>query len=256
MKKILILSISFLFLFSACNVPTYPKESMDQSLKELIKKESGIDSTVTIIGNTIYLDIETEGFLSSDDKDLQDAQHNFSVAVSNILRVVLSSDSNIKYMVVNAFTPQKNILYRYIQNIDDYKSYYYERISRDDYFSRNILELKAGKDIVKKIIDDKHEITNDEFAGRLIVADIERLGYRNPFLGEIIRLVSPEYGGISGNILTLKTKAQKIDSETKQILETAINNSGKEFAGKYKANIKQINLAGYNNKTYIKVRLS
>jgi hypothetical protein len=229
-----------MFFMMSCGGPTYPQQSAAESLKQLLKKETGVDSDVFIVGNTIYLDMQIDGLLSIEEQDFKSSQEVFSAAVSNITRVVLSGDSQIKYMTVNAYPPEQNLLYRHIQNIDDFKAFYYGRISRDDYFSRNVLEIKSGKENVRKILSDKSEITQDSFAAMLIVSEVDNLVYKNPFLGTVINSLSLSYGGIENGTLIINTKASKMDSETKMILENALLKSARNFLKKYDTSIKKI----------------
>ncbi|MDR2860538.1 MAG: hypothetical protein LBV66_01735 [Elusimicrobiota bacterium] len=255
LPKILISFIFLSFILFSCGGASYPKENLDKSLTDLVKQETGLDSEITIVGNTIYLDIEIEGFLSQDSQDVSAAFKKMQTAFSDIMRVVLSSDADINFMVINAFPPKRNAVFRLIQSIDDFKNYYFVRISKDDYESRTIFEVVSNAKDAQALIKDKHDMDIDEYVGRMIVAFVQMKFRANPFLGEMILPTRLTYNQIKKDSLIVATPLNSIDSETKQILQTSFLEAGRLFIQKYDTKIKRIQIVSSGNKTLISIRL-
>ncbi|MDR3112240.1 MAG: hypothetical protein LBU55_03605 [Elusimicrobiota bacterium] len=222
-------SVAFLSL-SSCGV-SYPKESITQSLETLVKKETGKNVKASIIGRTLYLDMELENLTSSDQSSAKDVMKNIQAAAFAITRVVLSSDSNIKYMIANIYDPNRYLVFKIIQNLSDIKNYLYMRISRDDYISRNLYEMETLQNAAKAI-NSKKDISDEEFVGRLIVSNINSTPKTNPFFGTILSSLNLRYVGIKSKILVLATNAH-IEDNVKTLLERFIHEKMLEFSKKY-----------------------
>ncbi|MDR2351489.1 MAG: hypothetical protein LBD56_02265 [Endomicrobium sp.] len=173
MKKNLVLLLFAIILLNSCGV-TYKKENLTQDLEKLVKKETGQDTKAYIVGRTLYLAMQVKELTPFAEREaFAKALHKVKIAGEDISRVVLSSDSDIKFMVVNAFNPAYTILIRVVQNIDDIKNHFYMRISKSDYESRTLVEIFGYS--IADIIRDKHDISQDEFVGRLIVSKLNAL---------------------------------------------------------------------------------
>lgn len=235
-----------IFLFSSCGV-TYPKENLTDLLEEMVKKETGIDSEAVIIGQTLYLDIELEGFVSDDRMERNNSIKNLETAIHLTTRVVLSSDSDVKYMVINSFDPNKEILIRMVQNIRDVKDYLYTRISRDDYASRNLMEMGAFDDM----IEEKHDISDGEFLGRMILS---QLTINNPFIVDIIKNIQLQYAGFENKVLILLTFSE-MDNKSLSILSKLLYYESKKYADKYKMEVKSINIVDKSGNIILDLKL-
>ncbi|MDR0398577.1 MAG: hypothetical protein LBH33_02070 [Endomicrobium sp.] len=174
MKKNLVLLLFAVILLNSCGV-TYKKENLTQDLEKLVKKEAEQDAKAYIVGRTLYLDMQVKGLnpLVAERGEFDKAFSKLKIVGVDITRVVLSSDSDIKFMVVNACDPAYTILIRLVQNIDDTKDHFYMRISKSDYESRSLLEIFEYS--IADIIRDKHDISQDEFVGRLIASKLNAL---------------------------------------------------------------------------------
>lgn len=193
----LLFCFSFMTLFFISCTPTYPKEELIDDIKELVEKESGGQCDVHIFDDTVYLDMQMQGLISSDSKIVNKAVRSLQNAVFAVTRVALSSDADIKIMVISAHDPEYNVALRMLQNIDDVKSYFYQRISRGDYEQRQLLEIE-GPDTARDSILNRHHITEEEYVGRLIVSQVNVLSRTNPFLGALISSLNLRYGYIDG----------------------------------------------------------
>lgn len=232
------------FLLASCGV-TYKKGEIAQDLEVLVKKECGLESNVVVVGKTLYLDIVIDDLISNDAKIFSQTMHTIQTVNLAVVRVVLSSDSNIQYMVATAFDKNKILAFRVIQNIEDIKSYFYMRISRSDYESRNLVEL-VGSSLVPKMINDKHDMTKDEFVGRLIASQINMMARTNPFYGALISQMQMQYIGIKDNELYLLVLGV-VDSIVEPIIQNALQKNLEDYVNKYKASfdaLKAINVDG------------
>jgi hypothetical protein len=232
------------FLSLSCGV-TYKKGEIAQDLEVLVKKECGLESKAVIVGKTLYLDIVIDDLASNNTKIFSQTMRTIQTVNLAVVRVVLSSDSNIQYMVATAFDKNRILAFRVIHNIEDIKSYFYMKISRSDYESRNLIEL-VGSSLVPKMINDKHDITKDEFVGRLIVSQINMMARTNPFYATLIAQMQMRYIGIKNNELYLLVIGV-VDSVVEPIIQNALQNDLENYVNKYKASfdaIKAINIDG------------
>jgi hypothetical protein len=236
------------FLFVSCGV-TYKKGEISQDLQMLVKKECGLDSKAFVVGKTLYLDIIIDSLISDDTKVLRTIK-TVNLAV---VRVVLSSDSNIEYMVVTVFDQNKVLAFRVVQNIEDIKSYFYMCISRSDYESRSLIEL-VGRSLAPIIINDKHDITKDEFVGRLIASQINMMARTNLFYGALIAVIQMHYIGIRDNELYLLVLG--VDSIDEPIIQDALQKNLKDCVNKYKVSFDAIKAINHNGRVIFSASIS
>jgi hypothetical protein len=253
-SQIALLFFAFLF-FVSCNSPTYPKASFEDSIKSLIAKETGIDVSTYVNGSTIYIDMVLESLLSTNEKEFSDEAVKLQSAVSNVVRVVLSSDAGIEFIVVNAHTPDDKILINIVNYLRDAKDFYFSRISNEDYQSRNILQILTSPVDIERILNDKHALTLDEFVGMLIVYNVSNGFMSNPFLAQILLPMRPVYEGVQNGVVIARTDSARIDPETQKMFRQAFLKQGLNFIGKYSTNIKSIELINPANRPIIRVRL-
>ena len=161
MFKYFICSLVLFFSFCSCT-PSFPKETLVQDIEEIVQKESGVLPKVELVKDTLYLDLEMENIVSLDSSAVTKAINSLQSAVFAITRVALSSDADIKIIVVTAYDPNFQVALRMFQNIDDVKSYFYQRISRGDYEQRQLIEME-NPETARDAVLDKHHITLDEF---------------------------------------------------------------------------------------------
>jgi hypothetical protein len=251
--RVILSFLIIVLLWSSCGV-TYKKGEIAQDLQVLIKKECGLDSKAVVIGKTLYLDILIDDIASNDTKIFLQTIKTIQTANLAIVRVVLSSDSNIQYMVATAFDKNKILAFRVIQNIDDIKSYFYMRISRSDYESRNLIEL-AGGSFVARMIDNKHDITKDEFVGRLIASQINMMARTNPLYGTLIAAMQMQYVGVNDSKLYLLVLGI-VDSVVKPIIQETLQNDLESYVSKYKASFNSIKAVKSNGEVVFTAYLS
>lgn len=263
-QSILVLFLIFAFQinFISCTKPSYPKEKLEESAQKLLKKEYKLDSKVKLVGATLFLEVElSELFLTTEVENLtKKVIKKLEGAILAAVRVSLSTDAKVNFVVVIAKAKEYDFCLRIIEQIQDIKDYLYMRISRGDYEKRMVLEFMPYSKV-------KYEnLTLDEFVSRLIVARYNMTLKTNPFLGALFNNVSIELKEMTKDTLILKTNGV-IPEETTTLLEELLykfyidtskkynlknryeklvitNNSGKKifslnftkFAGKNKSN--------------------
>lgn len=230
MFKNFVLSILFAILFCSCG-PSYPKETLTQDIEKVVKKESGCDTKVYIVKDTVYLDMPMDTIVSSKNEVFSEAINALQSGVFAVTRIALSSDADIKIIVITAFDPQYNVSLRMLQNIEDVKSYFYQRISRDDYEHRQLIEIE-GPDTAKESILDKHYISQEEFVGRLIVSQLNMLARTNPFLATVINSLNLKYDHIDNDsiIITARgTYSLVSDTLIRKLITEELNKDIKKY---------------------------
>jgi hypothetical protein len=240
--KISSLLIAISFLLTSCWGISYHKETLVEEIEALIKKEIGIDTKASIAENTIYLDIELD-YSPQKQEEIEKTYKSINEAFAIMTRSILSSDSGIKYLVATSYPKNKEIMLRIGQNIDDFKAYYYSRISRDDFSSRSIVEIE-GPQVAPLAIEDRHSINPEEFAGRLIASAIMADIRSNPFFAASISNAHLRFMSVENNTLYLSVNIDII-SQARQSLQSSLQKEGKNFLSKYEnLNIKYIKVTG------------
>jgi hypothetical protein len=233
---LMIFLLIIVFFFSACSV-TYPKNDIVQSLEKLVRKEYTQDSKVCLVGKTLYLDMELDEITSENDKTVSQAIHKIGLAVFAAGRVVLSSDSDIKYIVVTAYNSCKNFAFKIAYSIYDIKSYFCMCISRSDFDSRKLLEIE-GSLTVANIIDDRYDIADQEYVGRLIASQINMLSKTAVILAQMpcLRYVAVENGTLIFSV------SEIVGGKNIYLLRHILLEKTKDYSKKYNMFFKDIKI--------------
>ncbi|MCA6070081.1 MAG: hypothetical protein LE180_03080 [Endomicrobium sp.] len=253
LKNIMCLLITILLL-NSCGV-TYPKEDLISGLEKLVKKECNQDSKASIVGKTLYLDMQLDGLTSKDRETVLQAMHKVFVAAFATVRVILSSDSDIKYMVTTTYDPSKNTVFRIVRSIDDVKSSYYGRISHSDFESRNLLEI-VGPSVAATTIDDRHDITEGEYVGRLLVSQMNMMSRTNPMFGALISMLQLQYVGIdSRTLILLVAEAAVINARVVPTIKNILHDELQTYSKKYNDPFDEIKVITFKGETVMRVSL-
>lgn len=198
-----------IFILQSCNV-TFPKETLIEDTQAFIKKETKVDTSVSVYGTTLYLDAIFEDLITNDSNKVIDTYKKIQDIVSAITRVPLSSNKDINIIVISAFDSQYKVLLRIFVNIDDVKKVSHSYISRTDYFERQLIEFET-EEFAKQAIENKYDISLVEYIARLSISRATKSG-----LGE-----KPDLRFSNYNVDTLffKTKNIQDDKTVMQIKE-------------------------------------
>ena len=222
--------IIFSAVFTGCN-PSYPADRLTDSIQALVKKEYNLESKAFLVGNTLYLDIKLEDISSTEAKKLTAMLEKLQGAVLSIVRVSLSTDAKVNFMVVTASDPVWKLGIRIIEQLQDIKDYLYMKISRGDYEGRLVMEINIGNDGGVNYTSDR-EITTDEFIGRLIVSQFNMVLRSNPFLSILMDKYELKYISMSGSELVL-TGTKNFDPQMFQLARHVLVNEAAKVIKKY-----------------------
>ena len=232
MFKYLLCFLLSIFILSSCYV-SFPKETLEQDVVKFIKEETNTDTTAYKCGSTLYLDVCLEDLVTDDKQKIIEIYDVLQKIVSNVVRVPLSSDASIKFVVVSAFDPNYQTLLRLFENVDDIKKYSYHFISREDYSERQLMEFE-GPNRTKEIVDNKYDLTEEEFVARLIVSQLNSIARTNPFLSVLIQVLELKFSHIEGDKFYFTASRKINNKEIEKTVQTILEKEFVKNIQKYK----------------------
>ncbi|MDD4956967.1 MAG: hypothetical protein PHH49_04410 [Candidatus Omnitrophica bacterium] len=126
---------------SAC-VPSYPKETLAEAVKEVCKAEYDMDVEVTLVGSTIGIYYPMNGLLDAGLGISESAWDTISNLLLIASRVVLSTDADIKfYCVITQDEKLPELQVVIIKYVEDVKKGMYQHISRGESFKRTLFSI-------------------------------------------------------------------------------------------------------------------
>ena len=231
MFKILICSLLSIFVLSSCNV-SFPDETLEQDAVKLIKEETQQDTSVYRFGSTLYLDVCFDDLATNDRKKVNEIYNVLQKIVSNIVRIPLSSDANIDFVIVSAFDADYKTLLRLFENVDDIKKYSHQYISREDFSERQIMEFE-GPDRAREVVENKYDITIEEYVARLVVSQLNNFARTNPFLSTFLQILDLRFSHVDEKTFYFSSK--KIENKkTIEILKNMLKAETVKDIQKYK----------------------
>jgi len=199
----LVLLAAGCLLFSACG-PTYPKDKLAESVEKLILKEHNIEGKARLAGKTLYLTIELPELATKESEVPKEALKKLQGAVLSAVRVSLSSDAKIQYILVYAAIPEWKLRIRIIEMVDDIKGFLYQKISKGDYEERMILDIATEEEFDTNTLELQHDLTREEFIAMLMVSQVNKLTRMNPFVGAVLKNVQLRFDTIQDGKLYLR----------------------------------------------------
>lgn len=227
--------------FTGCHI-SYPETSLIESIEQLVKKEYNLDSEAKFVDGTLYLEIKLDELTTTEPRKINAMLEKLQGAVLSIVRVGLSTDADIQYMVVSVSDPKWNIGVRIIEKLQDVKDYFYQKISRGDYMGRMIMEIDVSEDGPVEYPSDEG-ITEDEFIGRLIVSQFSMLSRQNPFLSLIMDRYELKYGMLMDKELIL-SPTKRFDPAMFALARQFLVDKTREIAKKYDVEIETVKIIG------------
>lgn len=231
MFRFLICSLLSIVVLSSCNV-SFPKETLEQDAVNLIKKETQTDTKAYRHGATLYLDVCFDDFVTNDREKIAEIYDKLQKIVSNIVRIPLSSDAQIDYVVVSAYDPEYQTLLRIFENVDDIKLYSHQMISREDYSERQLMEFE-GPQKVKEVLNNKYDISKEEYVARLIVSQMNNSSGNNPLISKLMQFLELKFSHIENDKMFFKLN-KKLDTDKvmallKEMFEREVNKNIKKY---------------------------
>ena len=132
---------ALVFGITACD-PSYPKEKLDQAVKDVCKNEYDMNVDVSIAGETMGIYYPMEGLLDATLNISEDAWDRITNLLQVASRVVLSTDANIKFYCIIAQDvrlPELQVVI--IKYVDDVKRGMFRSISRDESLKRTLFSI-------------------------------------------------------------------------------------------------------------------
>ncbi len=218
-------------LLPSCS-PTYPKEHLPGAIEQLIKKEHNINGRTRLVGNTLYLTIELPELAAQQTEIPKVAVEKLQAAVLSLVRASLSSDANIKFLVVSASVSDWKLTIRIVQMIDDIKGFLYQRISKGDYEERMILDIVTEDDDMQ-LFAAEEDLTTEKFIAMLIISQVNKLTRMNPFVGAVLKNAQLRYDDIVEGNLIIKVSSDIPDS-VGAMLKNVVYDQAEKVLPKYK----------------------
>ncbi len=232
--KFFIFLILIPFLFFGCK-SSFPRDEISKKTQTLIKKEVGYESKVFLKGATLYIFCDMQNAIGGSlavSREVFQAIQNISLISTN---VALSTDAKIDFFCVVIIDSATGVQIIFKQYIDDVKRWFYGLVSREDFFSRSITDIKTIKTDYVLNKSDYPEILMPEFI-------LEQTVYRMK-------------NKVKSELETLEAKAKKFNKkykkivkdspEFKEILQINQNMKNNKFFDIYLTN-------GLNSKKYVK----
>lgn len=146
-KTAAILIISFLLSFLGCYriEPTYNKEKLVDSIRELCKKEYCVEPKVWLVGESVWVYMPFERLLTEQMQWDKKTLEEFNKVAMGSSRVLLSMRPRPQFLVMVA-ADIKDIGFDYsvITWIPDIVKYQLHFISRDEYARRNVVRIQEN----------------------------------------------------------------------------------------------------------------
>lgn len=156
-----------LLAMPACT-PTYPKEKLPQTVKQVCKAEYNMDVDVTVVNSTMGIYYPMKGLLDVNLGISNDSWDKISDLILVASRVVLSTDADIKFYCVitqDARLPELQVVI--IKYVEDTKRGFYIDISRNESYKRTLFSINLTPQA-------KKERSVDQVFDKLGVADETR----------------------------------------------------------------------------------
>jgi len=205
----------FFLLFFSCNRPTYPKEKLIQSIKDIAKKEYNLNIKVKLIGKSLWIYVAA-GKLLDENFELNEKEvEKFSEASFVSSRVVFSSDADIIFIPLIIYD-KTGIEIRLFRHITDIKKFRVMYISQKDYLTRSNLKISLnpeifGRKIITSLIADIKE--NNRKKIKNYFDDFHRLKrktyYLYKYLKTPLKTIKTIRTGIDESLIYIETKKNK-----------------------------------------------
>ena len=251
--KLFIIFVFFGVLLAGCG-PSFPKETLDVDVARLVYRESGRKPVVSVIGNTMYIDLMLGELASQESEVVNDAMRVMQRAVFASMRAALSSDANIEFIIVTAYdSPEYNIAIQSVQNMGDIKGFMFRQMSRGDFQSRSVFIIE-GAPHAAVLKYNRHGITEADYVGKLILSQATIAGSANPLIAAIINTLNLRYLGKENGILYYVARSDA--SETFGVLLGDIfQTQGAIQAERYRLEIDGIRIININGEIILDVSL-
>lgn len=147
------ITIIFLMLISlqSCTKPSFPKERVIESVKELCELEYDLDVDVKISGKTIGTYLELDNLFDMKDGIDKNAAERIGNLLLSVSRVCLSTDADFDfYVVIAADKKIPGMEAVFIRYVNDIKRFLLANISREDFFQRLLINVRFNPQMLSR----------------------------------------------------------------------------------------------------------
>lgn len=185
-----LLAIAVLTVSLAGCAPTYPKESLKESIIRLCKSEYKVDVKVRAVGKTVAIYMPLDDLMDFTFSLTPSATEKLNNVIMSVTRVVLSTDADYDFYCIIAHDvriPEIQVII--IKYVNDVKRVFLGDISRGEFGKRMIIDMRLNpqsqkersiKEVFQKMgLDPKwqDQVMNDFF--RSDPAGLGDIGYWN-----------------------------------------------------------------------------
>lgn len=139
----MIMLISFIGI-SCAPAPTYPREKVIEGIKDICKKEYGVDVDVKIVDTTLGVRMPLKGVFDPETfQPAPDALEKLDGVMLSVSRVALSSDKSFDFYTIittdTAIPGTEIVITRYV---GDLRRYVFGDISRGEFSNRMVFDVR------------------------------------------------------------------------------------------------------------------
>src|SRR3989339_47855 len=245
---------SGLFFFSACSKTTYPRETIENDMVRIVERETGISSSASLVGSTFYLKVALPDLINTQADIQKEVMKNLQKVNLAIIRVSLSTNAKIDYLVMIVDLPGWKTNFSITQRLEDLKGFLYHRISKADYEERVIYDLKDPKGYDTEPFKD---ISRNEFIVKLILSKVNWIKMSNPFVNAALGL-KLDLVNYTDSSIVLKTSVMREGNELASgYIEKTLSEWANKVVAKYKAyNFKELKVVDEKGKPIIDIKIS
>ncbi|MBI1870246.1 MAG: hypothetical protein HYS07_03530 [Chlamydiae bacterium] len=134
--------VSF-FCIPGCGKPSFPREEVINSVKQICHDEYHLDVQTRIVGENLGTYVVLESIFDRQQGLTKEASEHLGDILLGVSRVSLSTDAPICfYTVIAADKTIPGVEAVFVRYVDDLKRYYLGNISREDFFQRMMIDVR------------------------------------------------------------------------------------------------------------------
>lgn len=138
-----ILPVLLLQVLSGCDKPSFPKERLLESIKEMCHEEYHLDVKAKVSDNVLGTYVVLENIFDREQGLSKEASEKIADLLLAVTRISLSTDAPIQfYTVVASDKTIPGVEAVFVRYVDDVKRYLLGSISRDDFFHRLMIDVR------------------------------------------------------------------------------------------------------------------
>ncbi|MDP3980829.1 MAG: hypothetical protein Q8Q33_05390 [Chlamydiota bacterium] len=139
------------FTFTGCSKPSFPKDQVIQSVKDMCKKEYQLDVDVKITGSTLATYVQLENIFDRESGLGTEATQHIGDILLSVSRVSLSTDAPLTfYTVIAADKNLPGVEAVFTRYVEDLRRFLLSNISREDFFQRLTIDVRFSPHVAAR----------------------------------------------------------------------------------------------------------